>query len=431
MVRLGLIQAALGSVVVLTTSTINRVMVVEYSLPTILPGLLIAWHYAVQLLRPRLGYEADVTRSPIPWILGGMAVLGGGGVLCSYAAVRIAGHPASGLILAAAGYTLVGLGVGAAGTSLLVLLTKQVEPHRRAAAATIMWTMMIAGFAVTSATVGHYLDPFSPARMLTATLAVALAAMTVTLCAVWKVQRRVEPDNRVRPTKRDPNAAATFKSSLRRVWAEPQACRFTLFVFASMLAYSAQELLLEPFAGLVFGATLGQSARLSGLWHGSALLGMVGVGLVCSRARVRTLRGCTLFGCYASSVALASLALAGVVGPAWPLRWSLVALGIANGIFAVSAIGAMMEAARAGSAGEAGVRLGLWGAAQAVAFACGGVFATLLLDAMRFLFGSSASAFAVVFTIEALLFFAAAQFVVPAGRDAIQDKSLTIEAAST
>ena len=32
-VRLGLVQAALGSVVVLITSTLNRVMVVEYSLP--------------------------------------------------------------------------------------------------------------------------------------------------------------------------------------------------------------------------------------------------------------------------------------------------------------------------------------------------------------------------------------------------------------
>ncbi|MFM2240805.1 MAG: hypothetical protein RJA69_2179, partial [Pseudomonadota bacterium] len=35
--RLGLIQACLGSVVVMTTSTLNRVMVVELSLPALLP----------------------------------------------------------------------------------------------------------------------------------------------------------------------------------------------------------------------------------------------------------------------------------------------------------------------------------------------------------------------------------------------------------
>ncbi|MEM9302461.1 MAG: PucC family protein, partial [Pseudomonadota bacterium] len=55
-VRLGLVQMALGSIVVLTTSTLNRVMVVELALPALLPGLLVGIHYAVQVLRPRFGY---------------------------------------------------------------------------------------------------------------------------------------------------------------------------------------------------------------------------------------------------------------------------------------------------------------------------------------------------------------------------------------
>ena len=40
--RLGLVQMALGSIVVLTTATMNRVMVVELALPAILPGLLVS-----------------------------------------------------------------------------------------------------------------------------------------------------------------------------------------------------------------------------------------------------------------------------------------------------------------------------------------------------------------------------------------------------
>jgi BCD family chlorophyll transporter-like MFS transporter len=36
------VQASLGAVVVLTTSTLNRVMVVELALPALLPGLLVA-----------------------------------------------------------------------------------------------------------------------------------------------------------------------------------------------------------------------------------------------------------------------------------------------------------------------------------------------------------------------------------------------------
>ena len=36
--RLGLVQACMGAVVVVTTSTLNRIMVVELALPAILPG---------------------------------------------------------------------------------------------------------------------------------------------------------------------------------------------------------------------------------------------------------------------------------------------------------------------------------------------------------------------------------------------------------
>ena len=53
-VRLGLVQACLGAVVVLATSTINRVMVVELSLPALVPGFLVALHYLVQVARPRM-----------------------------------------------------------------------------------------------------------------------------------------------------------------------------------------------------------------------------------------------------------------------------------------------------------------------------------------------------------------------------------------
>ncbi|RYJ03472.1 MAG: MFS transporter, partial [Acetobacteraceae bacterium] len=52
--RLGLVQTSLGAIVVLTTSAINRVMVVELGLPATIPGLLVALHYAVQLMRPAM-----------------------------------------------------------------------------------------------------------------------------------------------------------------------------------------------------------------------------------------------------------------------------------------------------------------------------------------------------------------------------------------
>ena len=86
-----------------------------------------------------------------------------GGFLAALATVWMgiqSASPAS--LLAVLAFTLIGVGVGAAGTSLLVLLAKRVEPDRRAAAATIVWVMMLAGFIVTAGVAGHFLDPFSP-----------------------------------------------------------------------------------------------------------------------------------------------------------------------------------------------------------------------------------------------------------------------------
>ena len=295
-------------------------------------------------------------------------------------------------------------GVGAAGTSLLVLLATQVGERRRAAAVTSMWILMIAGFAVTSTVAGHFLDPFSPRRLIVVAMTVAGSALLLAIAAVWGVESQSGTPG---PLHRRPTIA--FKAALLRVWQEPLARRFTLFVFISMLAYSAQELLLEPFAGLVFRYSVGASAELSGTWHAAALVGMLCVGAACSgRRRLGTVRGWTQGGCVASSMALLSLAAADLVGPGWPLRLSVIALGFANGAFTVGAIGMMMELAQA--SGEcAGVRMGLWGAAQAIAFGCGGACGTLLIDAVHYMFGSRVVAFAVVFAIEAMLFLVAAR----------------------
>jgi len=57
--RLGLVQTAIGAMVMLSTSLLNRVMVVEYALAAAVPSALVAWHYAVQLSRPAWGHASD------------------------------------------------------------------------------------------------------------------------------------------------------------------------------------------------------------------------------------------------------------------------------------------------------------------------------------------------------------------------------------
>ncbi len=409
--RVGLVQACLGSVVVLTTSTLNRVMVVELALPALLPGLLVALHYLMQLARPRMGFGSDTGGRRTPWIVGGMAVLSSGGVLAALATAWMGAQPQAGIALAALAFALIGLGVSATGTSLLVLLAKRVEAGRRAAAATVVWVMMIAGFAVTSGAAGALLDPYSPSRLVAVTAGVCLLALALTVVCVRGLEGRHPVAATTTNEPVAPSAARPrFAEALAQVWDEPVARRFTVFVFLSMLAYSAQDLILEPFAGTVFGLTPGQSTSLSGVQHGGVLLGMVLVAVsttLGARAgwpALASLRGWTAGGCLASAAALLGLSVAGLSGPGWPLQVTVFALGVANGAFSIGAISSMMRLASEGRQAREGVRMGLWGAAQAIAFGLGGLVGTAASDLARWLIAAPGTAYAGVFALEALLF---------------------------
>ena len=403
-VRLGLVQTALGAVVVLMTSTINRVMVVELALPAIVPGALVALHYATQVLRPRWGYGSDVGGRRTPWIVGGMAALSLGGFGAAAATALAASHLAAGLALAVLSFLLVGMGAGAAGTSLLVLLATGVEAGRRGAAATIVWVMMIAGFAVTAPLAGHFLDPFSGARLVAVSGTVSLVAFAVAVLAVTGIEPR-RPEAAGRAETKPP-----FRAVLAQVLAEPAARRFTLFIFVSMLAYSAQELILEPYAGLVFAMTPGATTKLAGLQHGGVLAGMLfvaGVTVFIGGPVLGSLKLWTAIGCGLSALALGTIAAGGPIGPHFPLRAAVAGLGFGNGVYAVAAIGSMMALAGRGGEAERGTRMGVWGAAQGVAFGAGGFLGTLAVDLARLVASEPVYAYAAVFAAEGILFLVA------------------------
>ena len=409
--RLGLVQAALGALVVLTTSTLNRVMVVELALPAIIPGALVTIHHGMQMLRPRMGYGSDGGARRTPWIVGGMAALALGGVGAAGAVALMGAHFALGMALGVVSFAMIGAGVSACGTSLLVLMAKRVAAERRGAAATVVWMMMIAGFAVTATVAGKLLDPFTGTRLMTVTGSVSAAAFLLAVVGLWGVEghgKAAAEEAHVEPK-------ANFKTALRQVWAEPDARRFTIFVFVAMLAYSAQDLILEPFAGTIFAFSPGESTKLSGVQHGGVFVGMLLVAVVTSVFKgtsAASLKGWVVAGCVASALAMSGLVCAGLRagGSGWPLRENVFLLGIANGVFCIAAIGSMMTLATQGRSAREGTRMGLWGAAQAIAFGLGGFGGTVLVDVGKWAMGPTAnpaSAYALVFALEAVGFFAA------------------------
>jgi MFS transporter, BCD family, chlorophyll transporter len=395
--RLGLVQMCLGAVVVLTTSTLNRLMVVELALPAVLPGLLVALHYGIQITRPNWGFRSDTKGNRTVFVIGGMVALALGAFLAAVAVVLFPSGFAGGLALSVLAYALIGVGVGASGTSLLALLATATHPSRRAAAATITWLMMILGIAVTAGTVGAVLDPYTPVLLLEIVAVVTGSAVLLTIIAIWGIEKRVTAT-------RAPEALP-FRAGMAEVWSEPRARAFTLFIFLSMTAYFMQELILEPYAGLVFGFSPGQSTQLSGAQNGGVFVGMLLVGIAATGFRIGTLRMWVMAGCLGSAAALLVIAALGQVGGS--LLPAVVALGFFNGMFAVAAIGSMMALAGQGRAAREGTRMGLWGAAQAVAAGFGGLVGAAAADALR-LFTDAPDAFGAVFALEAALFCVAA-----------------------
>jgi len=414
-IRLGLIQACLGAVVVVTTSTLNRIMVVELALPALLPGFLVAWHYAVQMVRPRMGFGSDKGRRSTPWMMGGMLVLGVGGVMAAWATVWMATQPLYGALLAWLSFSLIGLGVSACGTSLLALMAKRVPDERRAPAATTVWLMMIVGFAVTAGVVGKLIDPYSPQVLLQVSAGLSVLTALITALCLWGLEK--DGGSPLLASMGASLGASTsasserlqkqnFKEAFAEVWAEPAARTFTVFVFMSMLAYSAQDLILEPFAGAVHGLTPGQTTQLSGWHHMGVLIGMLAVAAAGSRwvaGRLGSVQAWMVGGCLVSALATLGL-VSSALSADWPLKANVVFLGVANGAFSIAAIATMMRLAGEGGAGREGTRMGLWGAAQAAAFGLGGLLGTAASDLAHALLGEQRTAYAAVFGLQALMF---------------------------
>lgn len=400
--RLGLAQIAIGAVAAIMTSTLNRVMVVELALPATIPSILVALHFAIQMSRAKFGFDSDRSGRRAPWILGGAVVLAIGGTLAAMAVAVAAQRLTLGLTLAFVAYAIIGVGMSAAGTALLAHVAEQVEPRKLGAAAALLWIMMIFGIAVTAGVSGQLLDPFSFERLVAVTAGVCLIAAVLAAIAAWGSW------GLERPALREPAVPqeAGFRVALKDALLDRTTRRFALFVFAAMLAYSAQDLILEPFAGRVFGMTPGDSTKLGGIQHGGVMLGMLAAALL--SARFGSLRVWAAAGCVASAMALLVLANAPWWGGVPLLQGTVFALGVANGVFAVGAIGSMMAMTAADTTRGTGIRLGVYGAAQAIAYGVGslggGVASDLTIAAM----GDAARGYVAVFGAEAVLFIVAA-----------------------
>ncbi|WMS42695.1 MFS transporter [Acuticoccus sp. MNP-M23] len=413
--RMGLVQASMGAMTVIPITTLPRVMQNELGLLALSAGILVGWYYASQVSRVVVGYASDALGLRTPFIVLGLLVLGLSSVAASWSITIMADNRLLGFAAGLAAYTGVGFGVAASGTSILALVATSIDPRRRAPAATIIWLLMIFGIALAATIGGKAMTPFSFEQLVIVSVWVVAIAFGGGLLMLIGLERR----KTAQKTTREPFGVAHVVGAVRTIWHEPATRTFTIFIFVSMVAYNMQELVLETYLGTAFGYDAGESTTISGYHRGAIALGLI-VSAVLGRFLLgapRALVGMTVGGCLLSGAGLGGLALGALNPEGWPIVFNVALFGFANGMFAGGAVASMFGLSGMGKEHREGTRLGAFGLAQATGFGVGLFLGAALLDVASAAAGAMPG-FAVVFSVEGVLFVAAALLALRISRGA-------------
>ncbi len=409
MMRLGLVNVAVGMSSILVLGVLNRVMVSEWKISATLVGIFVFVHYVVCPMRTLVGYTSD-TR-PIwgwnrtPYIVIGMAVKLVGVVLIYHGAQLLRTSPVLGTVACIVAFGLWGIGINTASVAYLALIAERAGERDKAKAVSIAWFMMIAfGIVATGiviskvfslnlsrqADVTQLTGPVLDTLLARLFYTVAALAMGLVIVGVVGIERR---NGVVAGSKETPLG---FRDAVTVVTGGVQSKLFFAFIFAGIFGINAQDVLLEPYGADVLGMPIDQTTKLQPAWGGATLISMLVAGLVFSR--FLNWKSIATAGALLCAAGLAVVIGASFLGVS-VLRGGVVILGLGNGLFAVGAFALMMEMTRPG---QAGIYLGVWGIAQAFAQGIAGLTAGVGREVLATVTGSLRVGYQSVFLIEIL-----------------------------
>ena len=417
LLRLSLFQISVGMALVLLIGTLNRVMIVELKVPASIVSIMVALPIVFAPLRALIGFKSDIHRSELGWRrvpflwMGTMLQFGGFAVM-PFALLVLAGAGQAanapiwvGHLGAAIAFLLVGAGLHTVQTVGLALATDLVPQESQPKVVGLMYVTLLAGMVVSALAFGALLEDYSPGRLIQVIQGAAVLTIVLNVTAMWKQEARDR--NRKRSAIPDPS----FMDSWRTFSQGPAALRRLAVVGLGTMAFTMEDVLLEPYGGEVLGLSVSATTLLTatlaigsliGFWFASRVLGrgadpyrMAGMGaLVGMPAFVAVIA--------AAPIQSAPLFTAGTF-----------LIGLGAGLFSHGTLTATMQSA---PKEQVGLALGAWGAVQAtaagLAMAIGGVARDLVVafgNTGSFLgreFAGAATGYVVVYIIEVILLMA-------------------------
>ena len=369
LLRLSLFQVSVGMAQVLLLGTLNRVMIVELSVPAMIVAAMIAIPVLVAPFRALLGHRSDTHRSALGWKrvpylwFGSLWQMGGLAVM-PFALLVLSGDrtfdvPYAGETLAAIAFLMTGLGMHMTQTAGLALASDRATDDTRHRVVALLYVANLLGMGISALAIGWLLRNFDPLTLVKVVQGCGLATLILNLIALWK-QERVRPMTKAEREAPRPR----FADAWADLMAGGTAGRLLVVVILGTMGFAMQDVLLEPYGGEILGLSVSQTTFLTAMSAVGALAGFV----VAARWLAQ---GTDPFRLAARGV-LAGIAAFSAVIFAAPLHSTALffagagLIGFGSGLFAIATLTVAMTMPVGGLAG-AGIALGAWGAAQATA----------------------------------------------------------------
>ncbi len=388
-------------------------MIVELGVPAWLVAVMISLPLVFAPFRALIGFRSDTHKSVlgwrrVPYIWMGTLLQFGGLAIMPFALIVLSGDtngpPIFGHIGAGLAFLLIGAGLHTTQTVGLALATDLAPPESHPRVVALLCMMLLLGMVGGALTYGVLLANFTEIKLIQVVQGTALATMILNVAALWKQEAR-DPSR----TARD-RLQPTFQQAWQAFNQQPHAKRRLLALGMGTVAFSMQDILLEPYGGQVLHLAVGTTTILSALLATGGLSGfgvaarLLGRGVDAYRlAAFGALAGLAAFSCVIFAAPLNSLILFAI---------GTALIGFGAGLFAHCTLTAAMGTARNG---QIGLALGVWGAVQAsaagTAVAAGGLVRDgISVLAMNGTLGQAmtnmATGYSVVYHVEIMLLFA-------------------------
>lgn len=385
LLRLSLFQVTVGMALVLLVGTLNRVMIVELSVPASLVAGMLALPLLFAPFRTLIGFKSDTHRSAlglrrVPYIWKGTMYQFGGFAVMPFALLVLSGYGEAvdaprwiGLTSAAIAFLLVGAGLHMVQTVGLALATDLVVEEDQPKVVGLMYVMLLFGMVASALVFGALLETYSPGRLIQVIQGCAVTTVALNLLALWKQEAR----DRDRAAQMQAAAPVRFSDAWVRLIAVPGTVPLLIVIGLGTFGYGMADVLLEPYGGQALSFSVAQTTKLTALLAGGTLIGfgiasrVLGAGgLPVALSRLGALVGIPGF---------AAIILSSTGGGVPLFLGGVIATGLGAGLFGHATLTAVIRSA---PSGHIGLALGAWGAVQATCAGIGVALAGIVRDVL-------------------------------------------------